>query len=112
MGESVNFQECSFCGKHKTVVQKLIVGDSTAICNDCVDLCVDILKDEKVKNFSADDKILNPVLLKEYLDEYIVGQEEAKISLSVAVAQHLKRMNFPSDEIRIEKTNVFKYIVL
>ena len=97
---------CDFCGKSKEEVEKLIVGDHAAICNDCVDLCVDILKDEKVKNFSPDDKILNPVLLKEYLDEYIVGQEEAKICLSVAVAQHLKRMNFPSDEVRIEKTNV------
>lgn len=97
---------CDFCGKSKEEVEKLIVGDHAAICNDCVDLCVDILKDEKVKNFAADQKLLNPVLLKEYLDDFIVGQDEAKISLSVAVAQHLKRMNFPSDNIHIEKTNV------
>ena len=97
---------CDFCGKSKEEVEKLIVGDHAAICNDCVDLCVDILKDEKVKNFTADQKLLNPVLLKEYLDDYIVGQDEAKISLSVAVAQHLKRMNFPSDDVHIEKTNV------
>ena len=97
---------CDFCGKSKEEVEKLIVGDHAAICNDCVDLCVDILKDEKVKNFAADQKLLNPVLLKEYLDDFIVGQDEAKISLRVAVAQHLKRMNFPSDNIHIEKTNV------
>lgn len=97
---------CDFCGKSKEEVEKLIVGDHAAICNDCVDLCVDILKDEKVKNFAADQKLLNPVLLKEYLDDFIVGQDEAKISLSVAVAQHLKRMNFPSNNIHIEKTNV------
>lgn len=97
---------CNFCGKTKEDVEKLIVGDHAAICNDCVDLCVDILQDEKVKTFPQDSAVLNPVLLKEYLDEYVVGQEDAKIALSVAVSQHLKRIKHPSKEVRLEKTNV------
>lgn len=97
---------CDFCGKSKEEVEKLIVGDHAAICNDCVDLCIDILQDEKVKTFPNDNKVLNPVLLKEYLDEFIVGQDDAKIALSVAVSQHFKRIFNPSKDIQLEKTNV------
>jgi ATP-dependent Clp protease ATP-binding subunit ClpX len=98
--------KCDFCGKSKEEVEKLIVGDQAAICNDCVDLCIDILKDEKVKNFPNAQKLLNPVKIKEYLDEYVIGQVEAKIALSVAVSQHFKRINNPSSTIELEKTNV------
>jgi ATP-dependent Clp protease ATP-binding subunit ClpX len=97
---------CDFCGKTKEEVEKLIVGEQSSICNDCVELCVDILKDEKIKNFPADRKILNPVLIKDYLDEYVIGQDDAKIALSVAVSQHFKRINNPSDTVKLEKTNV------
>lgn len=99
---------CDFCGKSKQDVEKLIVSDQSAICNDCVDLCVDILKDEKIKKFPNDElkQIFNPVKIKEYLDEYIIGQEEAKISLSVAVCQHFKRVNNPNKDLELEKTNV------
>ncbi len=97
---------CDFCGKSKEDVEKLIVGEHAAICDDCVDLCVDILKDEKIKKLPSTTKLLNPVLIKEYLDEYVIGQEEAKIALSVAVSQHYKRINNPSKDIEIEKTNV------
>jgi ATP-dependent Clp protease ATP-binding subunit ClpX len=97
---------CNFCSKSKEDVEKLIVGEHVAICNDCVDLCVSILKDEKIKNFPSDKKLLNPVLIKDYLDEYVVGQDEAKIALSVAVSQHYKRINNPSKDIELEKTNV------
>ena len=97
---------CSFCSKSKENVEKLIVGEHSAICNDCVDLCVDILKDEKIKNFPNDKKLLNPALIKEYLDDFIIGQDEAKIALSVAVSQHYKRINRPSKDIDLEKTNV------
>jgi ATP-dependent Clp protease ATP-binding subunit ClpX len=96
---------CDFCGKSKEDVEKLIVGEHSAICNDCVDLCVDILKDEKVKSFPVEKKILNPALIKDYLDEYIIGQDEAKIALSVAVSQHFKRINNPSKDVKLEKTN-------
>lgn len=97
---------CDFCGKSKEDVEKLIVGDHSAICNDCVDLCVGILNDEKIKSFPSEKKILNPVDIKDYLDEYVIGQDEAKIALSVAVSQHFKRINNPSKEIKLEKTNV------
>ena len=97
---------CDFCGKSKEDVEKLIVGDHAAICNDCIDLCVGILVDEKVKSFPNDKQILNPAIIKDYLDEYVVGQEDAKIVLSVAVSQHFKRINNPSKDIKLEKTNV------
>jgi ATP-dependent Clp protease ATP-binding subunit ClpX len=99
---------CDFCGKSKEDVEKLIVSDHSAICNDCVELCVSILSDEKVKKFPTDEsnKIFNPVLIKEYLDSYIIGQDEAKIALSVAVCQHFKRINNPNKNIELEKTNV------
>jgi ATP-dependent Clp protease ATP-binding subunit ClpX len=97
---------CDFCGKGKEDVEKLIVGEHAAICNDCIDLCVGILVDEKVKNFPLNWQSLNPVLIKEYLDEYIIGQDDAKISLSVAVSQHFKRINNPSKDVILEKTNV------
>ena len=97
---------CDFCGKSKEDVEKLIVGDQAAICNDCIDLCANILKNDKIKNSSNTKKTLNPALIKEYLDEYIIGQDSAKISLSVAVSQHFKRINNPSDTVKLEKTNV------
>jgi len=99
---------CDFCGKSKEDVEKLIVGESSAICNDCVDLCIDILKDDKIKKFPSDDtkKLYNPVLIKEFLDSYIIGQDQAKIAMSVAVCQHFKRINNPNKDIQLEKTNV------
>ena len=97
---------CDFCGKSKENVEKLIVGENSAICNDCVELCVDILKDEKIKKFPSDITTLNPSLIKDFLDEYIIGQDDAKIALSVAVSQHFKRVNNPSETIKLEKTNV------
>ena len=97
---------CDFCGKSKEDVEKLIVGEHAAICNDCITLCVDILDDEKFKKVSNTANRLNPVLIKEYLDEYVIGQEDAKISLSVAVSQHFKRINNPSKDVQLEKTNM------
>ena len=98
--------KCDFCGKSQEDVEKLIVGEASAICNDCVDLCIDILKDEKVKHFPNDKGTLNPSHIKDYLDEYVIGQDDAKIGLSVAVSQHFKRINNPSETIKLEKTNV------
>ena len=97
---------CDFCKKTKEQVEKLIVGEGSAICNDCVDLCVSILTDEKVKSFPTDQKTINPSKIKDYLDEYVIGQDDAKISLSVAVSQHFKRINNPNTDIKLEKTNV------
>lgn len=102
---------CNFCGKEKEEVEKLIVGGhlhETAICNECVELCVDILKDDKIKKFPKDEnkKLFNPTKIKDFLDQYIVGQETAKIAMSVGVCQHFKRINNPSKDIELEKTNI------
>ena len=97
---------CDFCGKNRHEVQKLIIGAESAICNECVDLCVGILEDEKIKEEVKDLPILSPKKIKEYLDQYIIGQDEAKIALSVAVAQHYKKINNPSKELKLDKTNV------
>jgi ATP-dependent Clp protease ATP-binding subunit ClpX len=102
---------CNFCGKSKEEVEKLIVGGHTheaSICNECVDLCVDILNDDKVKKFPKDEskKMFNPTKIKDYLDQYVVGQDDAKIAMSVGVCQHFKRINNPSKEVELEKTNI------
>jgi ATP-dependent Clp protease ATP-binding subunit ClpX len=106
MASSKQNYSCDFCSKTKENVEKLIIGEHSAICNDCVELCVGILRDEKIKNFPLKKNNLNPIKLKEYLDEYVVGQDEAKITLSVAVSQHFKRINNLSKDIKVEKTNV------
>lgn len=106
MPKNDNHHSCDFCGKSKEEVEKLIVGDKAAICNDCIDLCVGILVDETVKKFPADKNVHNPSIIKDYLDEYVIGQDYAKISLSVAVSQHFKRINNPNKDIELEKTNV------
>ena len=97
---------CDFCGKTKEDVEKLIVGEQAAICNDCVELCVGILDDEKIRIFTGEKKLLNPVKIKDFLDQYVIGQDDAKIALSVAVSQHFKRIYNPSKEVELEKTNV------
>jgi ATP-dependent Clp protease ATP-binding subunit ClpX len=97
---------CDFCGKSKEDVEKLIVGEHAGICNDCITLCADILDDEKFKKNIEDNKTLNPVLIKEFLDEFVVGQDDAKINLSVAVSQHFKRINNPNKDVQLEKTNM------
>lgn len=82
-------------------------GDNIAICNECVDLCENILKEDNIKKFPGEEsQLLNPVRVKEYLDEYVIGQEEAKKTLSVAVCQHFKRIAKNDRNIEIDKTNV------
>lgn len=105
MGQTID-HHCDFCGKSKEEVEKLIVGEQAGICNDCVDLCVSILADESDKANNKSAKILNPSLIKDYLDDYVIGQDEAKISLCVAVSQHFKRTNNTNKDIILEKTNV------
>ena len=104
---------CSFCGKSRGQVSDLIEGpviDKTAlyICNECIDFSFDILhKDEEVKPLrKKKGKILIPEQIKAHLDEYIIGQDAAKIALSVAVYNHYKRINNKSKEVDIEKSNV------
>ena len=99
---------CSFCGKHKDSVKKLIVGEKVGICNECVDFCQGLLVDENSQaNLSKPvDKILDPMVLKQYLDQYVIGQDSAKIMLSVAIVNHYKRINKTTHEPELEKANV------
>ena len=103
---------CSFCNKSRKDVTKMIVGASkTSICNECVKLCVeildeDIVKSRKEKLYAGDKSILNPVYIKEHLDQYVIGQDSAKTVLSVAVANHYKRIVQPPIDFELEKSNV------
>lgn len=106
MSNVVQFLECSFCGKHKNIVKKLIVGESSAICNDCVDMCIDLLKDEEQPSATYNSSTLYPDNINAYLDQYIIGQQHAKMVLSVAVCNHYKRINNRSDNITVQKSNV------
>ena len=101
--EAIN--TCSFCNKHKDAVTKLIVGEEVAICNECVELCDTLLRDEIVTKL-AKNFVLDPEVIKAHLDEYVVGQEQAKQVLSVAVVNHYKRITNPDPDVEIEKCNI------
>lgn len=99
---------CSFCSKHKNAVKKLIVGESSAICNDCIELCTELLTTDSEVDQVSNDAVasLFPDDIKRSLDEYIIGQDQAKKIISVAVANHYKRINNRSDTITLQKSNV------
>ena len=103
---------CSFCSKSRKDVTKMIVGATkVAICNECVKLCIEILDEDVIKTkaeqFAKGDRnILNPVSIKEYLDQYVIGQDPAKTVLSVAVSNHYKRITNPPKDFELEKSNV------
>ena len=97
-------QICSFCNKHKDHVQKLIVSDKVAICNECVTLCQDLLKDNSEP--VPDRRVIDPRDLKQYLDQYVIGQHEAKIVLSVAIANHYKRIQAQDAAVELDKANI------
>jgi ATP-dependent Clp protease ATP-binding subunit ClpX len=99
---------CSFCGKHKDSVKKLIVGEKVGICNECVDFCQGLLVDETQDSTvnPVTPRKLDPIVLKEYLDQYVIGQDLAKIMLSVAIINHYKRINKTTSEPELEKANV------
>ena len=103
---------CNFCSKSRKDVTKMIVGQAkVAICNECVKLCVEILEEDTVKArneklVAGDKSILNPVLIKEHLDQYVIGQDKAKTVLSVAVSNHYKRITQPPTDFELDKSNV------
>ena len=96
---------CSFCAKHKDAVSKLIVGEGVAICNECVDLCETLLKDENITS-QVSPAVMDPEHIKNHLDQYVIGQDRAKQVLSVAVVNHYKRISNPDPAIEIEKCNI------
>jgi ATP-dependent Clp protease ATP-binding subunit ClpX len=96
---------CSFCDKHKDQIGKLIVSHKVAICNECVDLCQSLLQDNKKTNtVKSSIKIPDPQDIKDYLDEYVVGQQQAKTVLSVAIANHYKRISRSGTDV--QKANI------
>ena len=101
---------CSFCGKSQHEVRKLIAGPSVFICDECVELCNDIIREEMNESSSDSSSSLpNPHEINEHLDQYVIGQAEAKKVLSVAVYNHYKRLeNQPSnkDDVEISKSNI------
>ena len=97
---------CSFCLKHKDAVTKLIVGEGVAICNECVDLCQTLLVDQVVPTAGSDSVSLDPREIKAHLDQYVIGQDQAKVLLSVAIANHYKRIRNKDVNTEIEKANI------
>jgi ATP-dependent Clp protease ATP-binding subunit ClpX len=105
MSDQSQYENCSFCNKHKDEVKKLIVGNEVAICNECVDLCQSLLDDD-VKERPKDITDIDPQELKSYLDQYVIGQDRAKTVLSVAIANHYKRIQHSTSDIEIDKANI------
>ena len=102
--------KCSFCGKGQSEVKRLIAGPGVYICNECVALCNDILDEGMYETVSEDvvpETIPSPKDIKEYMDQYIIGQDKAKVALSVAVYNHYKRLYFSSDsDVELQKSNI------
>ena len=102
--------KCSFCGKGQEQVKRLIAGPGVYICDECIELCSDIIADEAEETLQFDSRTLSkPQEIKEYLDGYVVGQDEAKKSLAVAVYNHYKRINSndtSKDEVELQKSNI------
>ena len=101
---SLVIEHCSFCDKHKDRVGKLIVSHTVAICNECVDLCDSLLKDTSPVAQSDSPTVIDPKDVRDYLDQHVVGQDEAKIILSVAIANHYKRIS--RTDSTIAKSNI------
>ena len=108
--EKPKLTHCSFCGNSKEVVKRLIISESVAICNDCIGLCNKLLAEEMqtdaVKTTSSDPSY-DALEIKKHLDKHVIGQDDAKIVLSVALANHYKRINRPPvGDLEIQKSNI------
>ena len=101
---------CSFCGKSQHEVKKLIAGPSVFVCDECVDLCNDIIREELLETSPGkqEEKLPTPREINAEIDNYVIGQEQAKRVLSVAVYNHYKRLRFgkTGDEVELSKSNI------
>ena len=108
-GDSKNTLYCSFCGKSQHEVKKLIAGPTVFICDECVELCMDIIKEES-KNYDekSADTVPSPEEIYSVLEDYVIGQQRAKKVLSVAVHNHYKRLDSDSnkDDVELAKSNI------
>jgi len=108
-GDSKNTLYCSFCGKSQHEVRKLIAGPTVFICDECVELCMDIIREENKSSLvKSRDGVPTPLDINEVLDEYVIGQAHAKRVLSVAVHNHYKRLGHSSknSEVELAKSNI------
>ena len=108
-GDSKNTLYCSFCGKSQHEVRKLIAGPTVFICDECVELCMDIIREENKSTLvKADDGVPPPQEICDVLDDYVIGQRHAKRVLAVAVHNHYKRLNHgtKSNDVEIAKSNI------
>ena len=108
-GDSKNTLYCSFCGKSQHEVRKLIAGPTVFICDECVELCMDIIREENKTSFvKSRDGVPTPSEINEVLDDYVIGQAHAKRVLSVAVHNHYKRLNHSSksSDVELAKSNI------
>ncbi|WP_352400630.1 ATP-dependent Clp protease ATP-binding subunit ClpX [Anaerotignum sp.] len=108
--EDMNKLRCSFCGKAQEQVKKLIAGPNVYICDECIDLCADIMDEEYdvLANKEEDFNVPKPIEIKETLDQYVIGQDKAKQALAVAVYNHYKRifMDAKADDVELQKSNI------
>ena len=105
----INTPYCSFCGKSQHEVRKLIAGPTVFICDECVELCMDIIREENKSSLvKARDGIPTPFEIRKVLDDYVIGQRDAKKILSVAVHNHYKRLNHAqkSNDVELAKSNI------
>lgn len=101
--------KCSFCGKNQDQVRRLIAGPGVYICDECIELCSEIIADEFEDNIQLDVNTLpKPAEIKSYLDQYVIGQDDAKKSLAVAVYNHYKRINSNNNDsdVELQKSNI------
>ena len=97
--------QCSFCEKSQNEVKKLVAGATGYICDECIVLCNEVIKDDLTKSTNKDSKLPTPREIFEHLDQYVIGQDLPKLTMSVAVYNHYKRL-FNKSDVEIEKSNV------
>ncbi|GIX16580.1 MAG: ATP-dependent Clp protease ATP-binding subunit ClpX [Rhodothalassiaceae bacterium] len=107
-GDSKNTLYCSFCGKSQHEVRKLIAGPTVFICDECVELCTDIIREENKSSVTrSGDGVPTPATIRKVLDDYVIGQDRAKKILSVAVHNHYKRLQHQGrNDVELQKSNI------